>query len=136
MEIAAPGVGILSTVPGRRDYQSLSGTSMATPFVAGVAALVLSENPGLTNQEVRDILVRSATDIGPAGWDEVHGYGKVDAHAAVIAAAGGELPPLSTPGPSASGDSDFPTVLAVGLGAAALLATVLLLVRAGGRTKG
>jgi len=64
VDIAAPGVSVLSTVPTNAaslgnpsGYRSLSGTSMATPHVAGLAALALSVNPALTFSELRDLLL-------------------------------------------------------------------------------
>ncbi|MFQ3616903.1 MAG: S8 family peptidase [Cyanobacteriota bacterium] len=63
--IVAPGVNILSTMPGGR-YQSLNGTSMATPHVAGVAALMRQANPGLTDAQVRQLLTGSATRASSA----------------------------------------------------------------------
>ena len=59
VDLAAPGVDILSTVPGNA-YDSWPGTSMATPHVAGAAALVLAERPGLTSTELRRALILSA----------------------------------------------------------------------------
>lgn len=58
VDILAPGVGIVSTYPGSSTY-SMSGTSMATPHVAGAAALLLSGSPELTPAQVRDQLVTS-----------------------------------------------------------------------------
>jgi len=84
MELSAPGVSILSTDLDD-GYATAQGTSMAAPHVAGVAALVWSAGPALTNQEVRDILTQTADDLGPEGWDEQFGYGKVDAQAALSA---------------------------------------------------
>ena len=83
VELAAPGVAILSAVKGG-GYQSWQGTSMATPFVAGVAALMYSKNPTLTNSEVRALLQTTATDLGVPGQDVEFGYGLVNAHAAVL----------------------------------------------------
>jgi subtilisin family serine protease len=62
----------------------LSGTSMASPHATGVAALVLSKNPALTPDQVRAILRASSVDLGPAGWDPVFGYGRVQARNAVV----------------------------------------------------
>jgi len=65
------------------DYSGSGGTSSATPVVAGVAALILSVDPNLTNEEVKQILYRSAHDLGEPGWDQYYGWGRVDARAAV-----------------------------------------------------
>jgi serine protease len=64
------------------------GTSMASPHVAGVAALVWAINPSLTNAEVRNILETTAEDLGAAGWDQYFGNGLVDAYAACVEAGG------------------------------------------------
>ncbi len=69
-------------------YYYYSGTSMATPHVVGVAALVKSVNPSLTNSQIWDILITSAEDIGDPGWDPSFGHGLLDAYAAVMAAGG------------------------------------------------
>ncbi|NEQ25603.1 MAG: S8 family serine peptidase, partial [Microcoleus sp. SIO2G3] len=58
-----PGVNILSTTPGET-YQYFSGTSMATPHVAGVAALIFSANPNLTANEVENIITATADPTG------------------------------------------------------------------------
>ena len=65
------------------NMMALSGTSMASPHAAGVAALVLSRNPSLTPDEVRQVLRASAQDLGTPGWDPVFGYGRVNAKRAV-----------------------------------------------------
>ena len=61
VDMGAPGSAILSTVPGG-GYSSFSGTSMATPHVAGAAALALSVNPALNFQELKDLLMNSGDD--------------------------------------------------------------------------
>lgn len=61
----------------------LSGTSMASPHAAGVAALVLSKNPALSPDEARAILRASSDDLGVPGWDPQFGYGRVNARRAV-----------------------------------------------------
>jgi len=86
MELVAPGEHILSTYPGNM-YVYMSGTSMATPHVAGVAALVWSHNPTLRNRDVRIILARTADDLGTLGWDKEYGFGRVDAEEAVNVAS-------------------------------------------------
>ncbi|RYZ72226.1 MAG: subtilase, partial [Proteobacteria bacterium] len=60
VHVAAPGVRILSTVPGGK-YDSFSGTSMACPHVAGMAALLWSNEPGLTALEIKERLIRTST---------------------------------------------------------------------------
>ncbi|MEM7297193.1 MAG: S8 family serine peptidase, partial [Bacteroidota bacterium] len=64
------------------------GTSGATPIAAGVAALVLSVNPSLTKAQVENILYTTADDIGPSGFDNEYGNGRVNAYQAVLAAGG------------------------------------------------
>jgi len=77
VEIAAPGVNILSTKRGG-GYVSFSGTSMATPHVAGVAALIWGKNPAFTAAQVRSKLDASVDDKGPAGRDPSFGFGRVN----------------------------------------------------------
>lgn len=64
-------------------YETLAGTSMATPHVAGVAALIFAKNPGFTNQQVIDKLKASCDDLGSPGYDPVYGAGRVNALRAV-----------------------------------------------------
>jgi len=66
-------------------YVSMSGTSMASPHVAGVASLVWGEVPTATNTQLRMALESTAQDMGPAGRDDASGYGLVQAQAAVEA---------------------------------------------------
>lgn len=69
-----------------------NGTSCATPYAAGVAALVISKAPGSTPAEVRQAIVSSATDMtidGGTGWDRYTGYGMINASAAVAFIAPG-----------------------------------------------
>ncbi|WP_199417182.1 S8 family peptidase [Chitinophaga silvatica] len=63
VDLFAPGVQIYSTVPGGNTYRSASGTSMASPVVAGVAALVLSYYPDLSAQQLKYVLEKSATPL-------------------------------------------------------------------------
>lgn len=78
VEIAAPGVKVLSTFPPNT-YQVLSGTSMACPYVAGVAAEVWSHFPDCTNNQIRNVLLKTALDRGAAGYDVNYGHGIVQA---------------------------------------------------------
>lgn len=82
IDISAPGENIYSTVPYKR-YAAMDGTSMASPVVSGVAALVLSKNPFLSPAKVKDILKKSTADLGRNGWDSLYGYGRIDAYKAV-----------------------------------------------------
>ena len=70
-------------------YQYYQGTSMAAPHVSGIAALMLAVDPLLTPAEIEAILESTATDLGPAGHDDVFGNGLVNAYQAVALAAGG-----------------------------------------------
>ncbi len=65
------------------DYRYFTGTSMASPHVAGVAALIKSLHPEYGPDEIRQVLQDTAEDLGNPGWDERYGYGLVDAYAAV-----------------------------------------------------
>jgi thermitase len=92
VSVAAPGVGILSTVRGG-GYQSWSGTSMASPHVAGLAGLLFSQDPSRSNATVRQIIEQSADDLGSPGRDDYFGYGRINAERAL----GGSSVPTSTP---------------------------------------
>ena len=67
------------------NYAYYDGTSMATPHVSGVAALVWSQDPSCTNDEIRNALAGTAIDLGPTGRDNAYGYGLVQASAAAYA---------------------------------------------------
>jgi type VII secretion-associated serine protease mycosin len=94
IDIAAPGTGIVSTVKG--DYGASSGTSMAAGFVAGAAALLFAAEPRVTNTQVRDILLRTATDIGEPGRDLTFGVGLINMVAA-LAELQRIFPPIAAP---------------------------------------
>ncbi len=96
VEIAAPGVNVLSTVPFSTLYEQWSGTSMATPHVSAVAALLMSAFPNASVQEIRDAIDFSAKDLGTAGRDTYYGYGLVQAQAA-LDYLGGVTPPPPPP---------------------------------------
>lgn len=82
LEVMAPGSNIYSTLPGNT-YATYSGTSMATPHVAGVVGLMRAANPYISVQDVRTILRNTAQYAGSSRY---YGYGIVDAQAAVNAA--------------------------------------------------
>jgi subtilisin family serine protease len=81
VKAAAPGVKMLSTVPG--GYEAWDGTSMAAPVVSGIAAMLKAEDPDLTPSQLEDILDSTATDIVYKGKDQATGYGLVNAYEAV-----------------------------------------------------
>lgn len=83
--LTAPGVAILTTTNGG-GYGAWNGTSFSSPITAGLAALVWSANPKLTQQEVLDILKNSAEDLGASGFDVFFGHGRIDAYRAMMAA--------------------------------------------------
>ena len=82
--VAAPGSGVWSTYRGN-SYTWMSGTSMATPHVSGLAALILSLNPGLSPADVRALIENNADDLGTVGWDPHYGYGRINARRALAA---------------------------------------------------
>jgi subtilisin len=95
IELSAPGVNIMSTVPSTINitgYDNLSGTSQAAPHVAGTAALILSSgnledlnNDGqVNNEDVRLKLRMTAIDLGDTGFDYTYGFGLVDAAEAAL----------------------------------------------------
>ncbi len=88
VEIAAPGVGVNSTWHDG-GYQTVSGTSVATPHVAGVAALVWSHYPQCSNRQIRNALNQTSVDKGSFGRDVYFGFGIIDAKAAYDYLAGG-----------------------------------------------
>lgn len=96
--VAAPGVSIYSTYKGGT-YAYMSGTSMACPHVAGVAALIWASGAA-SAQEVRQRLTSTAEDLGAPGFDVRFGYGLADAQKA--AGAGGVTPPPTDNPPTVS----------------------------------
>jgi len=99
LELSAPGVDINSTLLGG-GYGEKDGTSMASPHVAGVAALVIA-GEGLSNVEVRTRLQVTADDLGAAGKDSQYGYGLVDADEAAPPPVGNRAP-VADAGPDQS----------------------------------
>lgn len=101
VDLAAPGNLIYSTFHQMDNlfggYTYMSGTSMAAPFVAGTAGLLLSMEPALPAAQVTEALIWGADDLGPAGWDPKYGYGRINAyrtlHAPVVQAVGEVVAP-------------------------------------------
>jgi thermitase len=82
IDVTAPGVSIASTYPNNQ-YAALSGTSMASPHVTALAALIRSANPRLKNTEVYQIMRDTAQDLGTKGRDKYFGFGLIDVVKAV-----------------------------------------------------
>ncbi|MCK8825834.1 S8 family peptidase [Fuchsiella alkaliacetigena] len=82
IDFVAPGSNVFSTLPNEQ-YEIESGTSMAAPHVAGVAALILAENPNLNPDHVKEHLKLTAQNLGDRGWDFKYGHGVINAYAAV-----------------------------------------------------
>ncbi|MGW5345243.1 S8 family peptidase [Streptomyces sp. NPDC004050] len=112
IDVSAPGGNVYSTVPGGK-YSTMSGTSMASPHVTGVAALIASTNPGITPAQIREKLATQANDIacpadgrctGTTANNGFFGEGQVDA----LKAVGSTPPPgkyFENPGDFAIGDN-------------------------------
>ena len=77
-ELVAPGVTIRSCAKDG-GYKTMSGTSMAAPFIAGLVALCRQYNPDATVEEIKWALLQSCTDLGAQGEDNTYGYGLPDA---------------------------------------------------------
>jgi type VII secretion-associated serine protease mycosin len=110
VDIAAPGSNILSTFPAAMGgYVSYSGTSMASPHIAAVAALLIADRPALSPDQVELAMQTSAADLGTAGKDTDYGYGRVDAAAALAALGPAATPPTDDPTASPSAVTPTPT---------------------------
>lgn len=99
VDVAAPGASIYTTKNGG-SYGGWNGTSFSSPVTAGVVALVIATNSNLTPADIESILESTAVDLGDPGWDIYYGYGRVNAAAAVLAAA--ETEAKDTESPSAT----------------------------------
>ena len=107
INIAAPGDNVYSTVPGG-GYQTMSGTSMASPHVAGVAALLKSVNPSATPADLRAKLAAQADDLacptsdsrctGTTAVNSFYGEGRTDAYEAVSTGTPGNTVTVTNPG--------------------------------------
>jgi subtilisin family serine protease len=99
-DIAAPGVSVRSSLPGG-GYGTKSGTSMASPHINGVVALMREACPNIGVNEVKEIIFQTAYDLGPPGEDNSYGWGMVDAYEAVLNT---NLPPEQPPIPDGPSD--------------------------------
>lgn len=75
-DVAAPGANIVSTSTNGR-YELRDGTSVAAPFVAGLAATLKQAYPQLTNDQLRHLIEVNSIDLGTAGRDDLYGYGMI-----------------------------------------------------------
>lgn len=91
VEVAAPGEDVLMADLGG-GYHTSSGTSFSSPHVAALAGLLLSEDPSLTNQQLRQIIANTADDVDAPGNDNNTGSGRINAHEALLSVS---LPPGS-----------------------------------------
>jgi len=100
VSLSAPGKNIWSTakMTNQIPYGPAGGTSISSPLAAGVAALMMSSNPKLSNNEIESLLFSTAVDLGSPGRDMYFGYGRVDA-AAAVKAAKAATPTLDTEAP-------------------------------------
>ncbi|MGZ4211072.1 MAG: S8 family serine peptidase [Actinomycetota bacterium] len=88
-DVVSPGERTVAAEAGTtQTYVEMTGTSMATPFVAGVVTLALDANPALTPAQVKALVMGTAQDRGPAGVDNDWGAGLIDGYAVVAAASG------------------------------------------------
>ncbi|UCC30512.1 MAG: S8 family serine peptidase [Phycisphaerales bacterium] len=96
IDVCAPGDAIHSTmwISGHGDK---NGTSMATPHVTGLAALIKSYVPELTHDEIRAIITATVDDLGPEGWDDHYGHGRINAYKALVAAGPTQIVASSPP---------------------------------------
>jgi thermitase len=91
VSVAAPGEDIYSTLR-YGGYGDMDGTSMATPFVAGLAALVYARFPTYTPGQAASAILDNAQDLGSTGWDPDYGCGRIDAFRALWEGARGDYP--------------------------------------------
>lgn len=109
LDVVAPGVGILTTLPDSK-YGEVSGTSAAAPFVSGSVALMLSLQPELTPELVRERLLKSVDDIGDSGWDFEYGAGRLRSDRLVSGLGPGEVRILSPRHGLVTGSSGIPVI--------------------------
>lgn len=77
VDVTAPGEHVPSSFPNN-NYVVMSGTSMAAPHVAGLAALIRSLRPDLTNEQVYEIIIETSNDLGTTGHDPYYGHGEIN----------------------------------------------------------
>lgn len=87
LDVVGPGYTILTTLRGSM-YGGQSGTSLSSSQVAGLVGLILSVNSSLANQQVVNVIISTADDLGPAGKDDEYGYGRINVAKALKEASG------------------------------------------------
>ena len=100
IDLTAPGVDVLTTVPRKFDgdgpadgFASFSGTSLSAPIVSAAATWIVQRRPRLANDQVVEAMRRSATDLGPPGWERAYGFGLLNLKRALR-----RTPPAHDPG--------------------------------------
>ncbi len=96
VDVAAPGTSIWTTTRGG-GYKAASGTSVASPVTAGVVALMMAANPAIGPADIEKLLFSTALDLGSAGFDTYYGRGRINAQAAVQAAASARASDTAAP---------------------------------------
>ncbi|MFI4854647.1 MAG: S8 family serine peptidase [Phycisphaerales bacterium JB065] len=86
VEVSAPGVDVLTTSLSG-GYEETSGTSFSAPYTAALAALIWSEAPCFTNAEVRQLIIDTSDDVHSSGFDNLTGWGRINAGNALAALA-------------------------------------------------
>ncbi|TFF89389.1 MAG: hypothetical protein EU549_00805, partial [Promethearchaeota archaeon] len=107
IDVAAPGVDIVSTYLGG-SYAIYDGTSMATPHVSGLAALIKSQFPSYTSIQIEQLIYEYAADLGDPGFDQYFGNGRIDATSIFLINAPPDSPTNPIPQNSATGISTNP----------------------------
>lgn len=102
IDVAAPGYAIFSTHNDQNNYYHgylfMSGTSMASPHVAGLAGLLWAQDPSRSAEEIRSLILENVDDLGEPGWDVHYGHGRINAHRSLA-----KTPPQSLAGGTLSG---------------------------------
>lgn len=98
ISVAAPGVDVYSTYwnSSGSGYAYKSGTSMATPYVSGLAGLLLSQDASRTNAALRALIQNSADDVNTPGWDQYTGYGRINVARALSGSVSGVVTDVAT----------------------------------------
>lgn len=128
VDYTAPGNGILSTYKGNT-YATLSGTSMATPFVTSLVAIAMSVWPKLTSEDLPAYFEQIAEDLGESGKDNLFGYGLVFVQSILDTPPYEEEPdPDPTPDPEPPKKSKLWMWIGIGAGAAIAVGVIIWLI--------